>query len=209
MQKMASAITTTRRTDRRRLAARARSTAGFSLTEVIIVATLSAFIMAGVMTSFLALGRNGYNTVNYCIMESDARRALERFAQDARMASDIAWSGSDPDSTNSITLTVLTGTSSTVSVTYAYDSSTTGTTAKCFYRREGTGTPLILARNVEAFAFRRYKLQNATEYPAKNNTETKQIQLTLRCVRTGVTVVDATNALLSARVVLRNKKVTA
>jgi hypothetical protein len=41
-----------------------------------------------------------------------------------------------------------------------------------------------------------------------NDLETKQIQLTLRTVRTGVTTVNATNAVLSARVVLRNKQVS-
>jgi hypothetical protein len=63
-------------------------------------------------------------------------------------------------------------------------------------------------RNVSEFAFRRYKVINGVDYTANNDLETKQIQITLRAIRTGVTTVDTTNAVLSARVVLRNKAVT-
>jgi len=69
-------------------------------------------------------------------------------------------------------------------VTYAYDSATTGATARCFYRKTGaassTATPLILVRDVNDFAFRRYKVVNGVDYTAANDLETKQIQITLR-----------------------------
>ena len=63
-------------------------------------------------------------------------------------------------------------------------------------------------RKVSEFAFRRYKVVNGANFAAANDLETKQIQITLRSVRTGATTVAATNAVLSARVVLRNKLVT-
>lgn len=186
---------------RRRAATRA-----FTLVEVMIGATISTVVLAGVLTAFLMLGRSGYNAANYSVMEAEARRALETFSAEARMANDITW-----NSGSSITLRVVSSGSSQL-VTYAYDSSTSGATARCFYRVVGpatsTATRRILVRNVSEFAFRRYKVVNGVDYTANNDLETKQIQITLRAIRTGVTTVAATNAVLSARVVLRNKAVT-
>jgi prepilin-type N-terminal cleavage/methylation domain-containing protein len=179
---------------------------GFSLVELIVASGISSFVMVGVLSSFVLIGQNSYNAANYSIMESEARRALEMFTQEARMADNLTWNNA-----NSVTLSVVEASGSTL-VTYAYDSGTTGSTAKCFYRKTGadtsTATPLVLLRNVSDFAFRRYKVINGTDYTAVNDLETKQLQIALRTVRTGVTTVKATNAVLSARVVLRNKPVS-
>jgi Tfp pilus assembly protein PilV len=183
----------------------ARPTRGYTLVEVLISATIAGFILLGVLTTFLMIGRNGYNAANYSIMESEARRALETFSEEARMASNIIW-----NSANSVTFTVAAA--SSYQVTYAYDSSAAGATAQCFYRMLGTAASgnakLILVRNVTDFSFRRYKVINGVDYTANNDLETKQIQITLRAVRTGITTVATTNAVLSARVVLRNKVVS-
>jgi Tfp pilus assembly protein PilW len=179
---------------------------GFSLVEVMIAAGLSGFILVAILSAFLMIGRSGYNASNYCTMEAEARRALERFSQEARLAKTIVW-----NSANSVTLTVISS-SGNYDVTYAYDTSANGATAKSFYRLPGaaasTSTRLVLVRNVTDFAFRRYKVVNGVDYSAANELETKQIQITLRATRSGVTTVDATNAVLSARVVLRNKPVS-
>jgi prepilin-type N-terminal cleavage/methylation domain-containing protein len=195
------------RIDRLRPARRPRpSRRGFTLVEVMISATLGTIILAAVLSAFLMLGRSGYNAANYSIMEAEARRALEQFSSDARMANNLVW-----NSSTSVTLRVVTGGSSQL-VTYAYDSSSSGETAGCFYRKLGnassTATPLILVRNITEFAFRRYKVVNGVDFAAINDLETKQLQITLRSVRTGITTVDVTNAVLSARVVLRNKAVS-
>lgn len=191
---------------------KARRSRAFTLVEVMIGSTLSVFILAGVLSSFLMLGRSGYNAANYSIMEAEARRALETFSAEARMANNIAWA-----SDSSVTFTVVLSTGS-YRVKYAYDSATSGTTAQSFYREQVTspagmgqpavGTTRVLVRNVTEFAFRRYKVINGVDYTANNDLETKQIQITLRAIRTGYTTVATTNAVLSARVVLRNKAVT-
>ena len=182
-----------------------RGPRAFTLVEMLIAATISGFLLVGVLGTFLMIGRDGYNAANYSIMESESRRAHETFSQEARMASNITW-----NSANSVTLTDAAA--SSYRVTYAYNSSTSGATAQCFYRLPGepssTADKLILVRNVRDFAFRRYKVVNGTDYTAANDLETKQIQITLRSVRTGITTVATTNAVLSARVVLRNKAVT-
>jgi type II secretory pathway pseudopilin PulG len=182
-----------------------RRRGAFTLVEMLIGATLGSILLAGVLMTLLTMGRNGYNAANYSMMEAEARRALETFSQEARMASGIIW-----NSANSITLTVV-GSSGTYQVTYAYDTATTGDTAQCFYRQDGLPSATgrrVLVRNVTEFAFRRYKVVNGVDFSAANDLETKQIQITLRSVRTGVTTVAATNAVLSARVVLRNKSVS-
>lgn len=181
-------------------------TRGFTLVEVIIGSTIGAFVLAGVLTAFLMMGRSGYNASNYSVMEAEARRALQTFSEEARMANNITWNNA-----NSVTLRVITN-SGTQLVTYAYDTGSSGATAGAFYRVVGaassTAPRQILVRNVSEFAFRRYKVVNGVDYAAANDLETKQIQITLRARRTGVTTVAATNAVLSARVVLRNKPVT-
>lgn len=191
--------TSTSRTDRPR-------SRGFTLVEILVSTSLSTIIMTGVLSSFILMGKNSYNAANYSVMEAESRRALETFTQEARMAKNITWT-----STNQVTLSVVNDTG-TYLVTYAYDSSSTGATSKCFYRRLGgatsTATPQILVRNVTDFAFRRYKVVNGSDFTAANDLETKQLQITLRTVRTGATTVNATNAVLSARVVLRNKQVS-
>jgi prepilin-type N-terminal cleavage/methylation domain-containing protein len=173
-----------------------RRRGGFTLVEVLVSVAISSVILTGVMSTFVMLGRSGYNAGSYSIMEAQSRRALEMFSQDARMASNIAWTSSQ-----SITLTVQ-SLSATSTVIYAYDSS-----AKTFSRRSGSST-LILVRDVTDFAYRRYKVVNGVDYTATNDLETKQIQITLRTIRKANTVVDATNSVLSARVVLRNKPVS-
>ena len=197
---MDSPIITTSRAEQRTRAA------GFSLVELTVAAGISGFVLAGILTAFVMLGRSGYSAANYSTMETEARRALETFSQEARMASNIKWNGS-----SSITLTVV-NSSGTYDVTYVYDATTTGDTPQCFYRLLGASTStspkLILVRGISDFAFRRYKVVNGVDYSAISDLETKQIQITLRAIRTGATTVAATNAVLSARVVLRNKKVS-
>lgn len=167
-----------------------------------VSAGLSTILMAGILSSFVLVGRDSYNAANYSVMEAESRRALATFTAEARMADNITWT-----SATSITLSVVGNTGSYV-VTYAYNDSTVGRTARSFYRQLGAAPALILVRNVNDFAFRRYKVVNGADFTATNDLETKQLQITLRTVRTGVTTVDATNAVLSARVVLRNKHVT-
>ncbi|HKB56786.1 MAG TPA: prepilin-type N-terminal cleavage/methylation domain-containing protein [Lacunisphaera sp.] len=174
--------------------------AGFTLVELMIGAALSSFILAGVLSTFLFIGRSGANVQNYNDMEAQARKALEYFAEDTRQASAVTW-GSD---NTSLTLTV-----NSLPVVYAYS-----TSAKTFSRQDATSTK-ILVSGITSFAFSAYKintdaipLATSSDLTAANGT-TKQLQISLEASRTSTTVVAATNTVLSARFILRNKKVTA
>jgi Tfp pilus assembly protein PilV len=179
-------------------ARRARS--GFTLVEVLIGATLGTMILAGVLTTFLFLGRSGMNVQNYNDMESQARKSLELFAEDVRQASAISWSSS-----TTVTLTV-----NTAPVIYTYESS-----SSTFFRRDATGTRSLVT-GVTSFTFKAYTITGAeiTDFStatARNSASknTKQLQLTLEAARSGTTLATATNTVLSARFILRNKVITA
>jgi Tfp pilus assembly protein PilW len=173
---------------------------GFTLVELMIGASLASFILAGVLSTFLFMGRSGANVQNYNDMESQARNALEYFAEDTRQASGVVW-GSD---SNTMTLTV-----SGSPVMYTYNP-----TARTFSRRDGTSTR-VLVTGITSFSFTAYNisgnnvlLDTAAQRTAANGT-TKQLQISLEAARNTQTVVAATNTVLSARFVLRNKRVTA
>lgn len=185
----------------------------FTLVEVLIAASISSLVLAGVMSTFLMLGRSGANVANYSVMEAQSRRALEEFSQDLRMASAVTW-----NSATSITLTVPNNYPGTGGkVTYAYDSGTSKTnpSAQSFYRLPGdhaadsaltTDTARAartrLIKNVVNFTFSRFDRINN---PATLDTTTKRIQLSMTARTTSNTAVGASNIILSASYILRNK----
>jgi Tfp pilus assembly protein PilW len=172
--------------------------------EVLVATALAAVVAAGVMNSFLMLGRSGVNIAAYSRMEMQARRSLEELSQDLRMASGLTW-----NSATSITLTVPNNYTSTANkVTYAYDHTSVGATAKSFYRMPGTAgaanPKTVLIDNITTFAYARFdRMDNA----AAQDASTKRIQLTMTARTANRTAVDATNNILSASYILRNKPV--
>jgi Tfp pilus assembly protein PilW len=177
-----------------------RRLAGFTLVEIMISASLAAFIMAGMLSTFLFLGRSGANIQNYTDMESQARSALERFAEDVRQASAITWT-----SNVQISLTVNSAT-----IVYLYSSGT-----GLFSRVDASSNRTLLSGiTPNSFSFQAYSV-TGTELPlssAANLTaagaNTKQLQISLKTSRKNQTVAAATNTVLSARFILRNKPVT-
>jgi prepilin-type N-terminal cleavage/methylation domain-containing protein len=170
------------------------SRTGFTLVEVLISSTLASFILAGVISTFLFLGRSGANIQNYNDMESQARRALEQFAQDTRQASSIVWKATD-----SVELYVDGST-----ITYKYSSG-------AFLRNDR-----VILTGITRFSFKAYNLSGreitgiGTTVTLDNaGKNTKQLQLSLHASRVSQTVSTATNTVLSARFILRNKRVTA
>jgi Tfp pilus assembly protein PilW len=180
---------------------KSRRLSAFTLAEVMIGVSVSAFIMAGVMSTFLFLGRSGANIQNYNDMEAQARQALEVFAQDTRQASSITW-----NSEKDISLTV-----DSIAIRYYYDSGT------ATFRRTNTNTGVTrtLVTGIVLFEFKAYGITGSS-LPLSTTTErvtatksTKQLQLSLESSRTTRTVAAASNTVLSARFILRNKRVTA
>ncbi|MBA4138050.1 MAG: hypothetical protein C0518_12090 [Opitutus sp.] len=176
----------------------ARRARGFTLVEVLISAGLAGFILTAVLTTFLFLGRSGANIQNYTDMESQSRVALEQFAQDTRQASSITW-----NSDTSVSL-IVDGTS----ITWSYASGN-------FTRQLGASTRTMISGIVN-FSFKAYtitgtEITDLSTASARTTAgkSTKQLQVSLEAARTNQTVARATNLVLSARYILRNKRVTA
>ena len=177
-----------------------KSVRGFTLVEVLIGSSLGAFVLVGVLSSFLMLGRSGTNIAFYTEMEAQIRRSLETFSQDLRMANNVTWNNA-----TSITMTVpqnYTGAIPVNTVTYAYDSG-----AQNFYFVPGndaaaTAGKTVLLRNITNFAFSRY---NRLDSAATTDVETKRIQLSLTARNTARTVVGSSQSAISASYILRNK----
>lgn len=170
---------------------------GFTLTEVIIGATLGTIVMAGVLSTFMMLVRSGANAASYNLMESHSRRALEELSRDLRMASSVTW-----NSSTSLTLIVPDNYTTTSNrVTYAYDSD-----GKYFYRMPGiatdTNTKTVLIRNVVDLRYARY---DRVDNPSTSNQTTKRIQLTMGISTVAGVTVAVSNNILSASYILRNK----
>lgn len=178
-----------------------KSRSAFTLVELLVATGLSGIVLAAVLTSFIFIARAGIALQNYSDMETQARNAMERFAQDARMSSGVEW-----NTANSVTITIeQSGSSSTA--TYAYDSS-----ARTFSRTVGSDTQVLIT-NVRAFAFNAYSIDTQTvslgAITAATNLATKQVQISLETERAHSALALSTNKVISARFVLRNKRVTA
>jgi Tfp pilus assembly protein PilW len=183
-------------------ARRSRRDAGLTLVEVMIAGGIGTFVMTGVLSVVLMMGRSGMSASNYAGMEAESRRAVDEFAQDVRMSSDLTW-----NSSSSVTLTVPDNyATSGNKVTYGYDNSTTGPTAGSFFRQPGIATStnprFVLARNVTSLAFMRYTRTNTV---AADDFSAKRLQLTMNLRTSAQTTVDQNTLVVSASYVLRNK----
>jgi Tfp pilus assembly protein PilW len=178
-----------------------RGLRGFTLGEVLIATTLSAIIMAAILSSFLMMGRSGANAANYVTMERQARIGLERFGEDARMAKSLTTVSSSqikfviPHSADN----------GTDEVYYTYSSAN-----KTFSRLgpdpvTGTAnTTTVLIQDVQNCEFKKWLL--GTIGPATGDANTDQIQIRLTVQKTSITAVKTTNLVVSARYMLRNHK---
>lgn len=174
----------------------------FTLVELLVATSIGSFVLLGVLTTFLMLGRSGVILSNYTTMDAQTRRALEDFAQDVRMSSGITWNGD-----TSVTLTVP-GNYTTTSnlVTYAWDTTSGSATYGYFYRMPGaasaSNTKTTYIANVTAFTFYRYdRLNTATT----TDTATKRLQINMTVTMSKNTLVNATDTTISASFILRNK----
>lgn len=178
-----------------------RTRRGFTMVELMVAATLGTIIMAAVMSAFLFIGRSSIMLRNYADLETQARNAMETFAQDVRMSSAVTWA-----SETAVTMSVRSG-GADLPVRYVYDGS-----ARTF-SRTFNGTTTVLISNIRSFAFSAYSIDtepvSLASPNAATNTATKQIQIAMETERINPVLALTTNKVISARFVLRNKRVVA
>lgn len=177
---------------------------GFTLVELMVAATLAGLVLAGVVTANLQLMRGGVRVTQYAEMSSQVRRAIEQLEGDLKSASAITWNNA-----SDITLTIPTSAGGTRLVTYAWTSATQG-----FYSVPGASSAATSGRVVHVkgiplradgsagVTFARYDRDGNA---ASTDLTTKRVQVSLHLVRTAGTTAKATDTVVSAIFVLRNK----
>ena len=171
-----------------------------------IASTLSVFVLAGVLGAFLFFGRTGLAAGYYQAMESELRRGLEIFSEDVRMATDIRWT-----TPWNISLSVPASDGSSHAIAYVFEPVREGALTGNLYRIHEDGRRELLVHDVSSdFTFQRYKLEQPgyVDNTAGNDLETKQLQLNLRTLRVTAGAPASTQAAISARYILRNKRVS-
>jgi Tfp pilus assembly protein PilW len=212
MDNMDSQIFSGRRADRRQGAA-------FTLVEVLIGATLSSFVMIGVLSTFLMMGRMGANIQNYTEIEAKARESLELFSREVRLAYAVESDFSGTKVTLRIPDTTATrngtGAGSYI-VTYEFDTANSRMTRAV---NGGTASPLVTGIQLipgSSVFFKYYRFLNPENFDlgkgylynsaiARTFSEIRQIEINFLLQRKDMTVASATNKVLSARFILRNK----
>src|SRR5262249_46206528 len=116
------------------------TTRGFTLLEVLISTSLAGIVIAGMLSTFLFLGRNLSRLASQQALENETRKALIHLRRDFGLARGIK-NGTTPTS-STVTLALASG-----DVTYTYDS-----TAKNLRRQAtfGTSPDLYLLKNSQS-----------------------------------------------------------
>ena len=156
---------TKRTNDLRQRPARAR---GFTLFEVMLVTSISAFVFAGVLSAYIFLGRGLARQVNAESLESRSRLALYWFTRDVSTASTItAQNPGVGVSGTLITLNALTASPLYYSVDWSG-----GASNGILMRQVGTNPSLTLLTNLTSFSIGYYDgAGNAIAAPALAPTE--------------------------------------
>lgn len=211
--------------DLRRSFARSRQSpgAGFTIVELMIGATVAGLVMAGVLTTFLMMARTGINLQNYADIEAQSRKALEIFGQEVRAAHEVTSANA-----TSVTLSIPDASArrdtTAYSVTYRFDNAAGVLTRNGPPLGQPAGavsTSLLLTdahQITDISPFQYFRYVNPVTYPpghgyadgftaniANNVAEIKQIEFNIRVTRESVTVPTASNGVVSARFILRNK----
>ncbi|MBI5382778.1 MAG: prepilin-type N-terminal cleavage/methylation domain-containing protein [Opitutae bacterium] len=177
---------------------------GFTLVEVMVVATLGSFILLGMLTANLQVIRSQIRITHYADMETQVRRGLEQLGLDLRSASAITWNNA-----NDITLTIPTTGGASTPVTYAWSSE-----SQSFFRVPGTSSSattgrLYLVQGIPTQAdgsagltFARFGRDGQA---ATTDLATKRIVVTMSVQRKTTTMAVTSENAVSASFIMRNK----
>lgn len=182
----------------------ARNRRGFTLVEVLIAATLSVFVLAGVLAANLQVIRGGVRLAFYAEMDSQVRRALDVLARDLKAASSIKWNG-----TSDLTLTIPASGGATAQVTYAWTAA-----SGSFFRVAGASSAALngrleLVRGIAALpdgsagvTFARFDRDGVA---TTSDATTQSVQITMTVSRSARTTATASEKGVSATFTLRSK----
>ncbi|MFP4069137.1 MAG: PilW family protein [Verrucomicrobiota bacterium] len=178
---------------------------GFTLVELIVSMTLSGVILASITSTFMAFAIGSKSIGAYTEMSSQSRKTLELFSRDIRAADDVTSA--------SKTRVVVTMPDNDFyageSIEYVFDD-----LVGIFSRieREEDGTVVsnsVLLDGVERFAFCYYDpLGSLLAYGSPSLLlSIKSVQIDSELLR-DISTTDATDYIISARFMMRNRPVT-
>lgn len=151
--------------------------------------TLAGLISSALFASWGFIARSTVSIANYTEMNTVGRMGLETFSRDIRMAQDIR----DFSETG---LTLLMDNNERIIYRFEPDERA--------FIRETASDREVLFRDVDELILSRFTVLRT---PATNDLETKQVQLELRMVRQSMGL-DTSKKIVSARYIMRNKRVT-
>lgn len=175
----------------------------FTLVEVMVAATISVIVLAGVLSANLQVIRGGVRIGQYVEMETQVRRALDFLGRDLKSASAITWNNA-----SDLTLTIPVPGGTTAQVTYAWTAA-----SQAFFRVAGTSSATVIGRlelvrgipsqagGAAGVTFARFDRDGAA---ATTDAATKSIQITLTASRSARTAATSTDR-VSATYTLRSK----
>ncbi len=120
------------------------SAQGFTLVELLVGATLSAAVMAAVLSSYIYLGRGLNRLANQQTLETESRRTLDTFSKDVQLATGIDTTATLSASTVRLLIPGTTGAATTVTYTFTNDAGGNGT----LVRTTSAGDAQTLLRNI-------------------------------------------------------------
>lgn len=189
------------------------SKSGFTMAEVIMAVTISAFVLTSAYAAIMSLAKGTESLVNYTEMNNLSRNALEIFARDARMTKDVSdWSASKFSGKRK----VWNGTGYVWRyIVYEYFPNA-GTFERSVFTVDADNTPgtelenEILLYDVEDLNLVYYRMHdpeiNNFDPIARSVLEVKHVQLEALLTRNVLTT-ENTNYIISARFMMRNKYV--
>ena len=198
-----------------------KASRAFTLVELLVGATLSAAIMAAVLSSYIYLGRSMGRLTNQQSLETEARRTLAYFTQDVQSASGLTDTANLGATRVSLIVPASTGTNT---ITYYYNNTAadlpvtiSGTSVnmqanaltRCVYN--GTAiTSQLLLRNIAANGLAlKYYDGSGREYASYTNYLLGIKQLALQFSTQTGTAGNGTQTLVyqgsSSRLIMRNK----
>ena len=166
---------------------------GFSLVELMLTMFIGGIILAGATATLNLWARSSMAVGNYADMSGSTRRALDIFASDARMATDVSAS-----STSQFTFTAFGAGTSTVAVDYTFDADA-GTLTRTY-----DGASQVILEDVDQFLFAYLDLNLTT---TTNPLSVKVVRIE-SILQKRVLNISNTDEIISARFMLRNRQVS-
>lgn len=173
------------------------SNQGFTLAELLITMGLMGLIMTAILSSYIFITKSSMSMGNYAEMNEQARMAVEIFARDIRMTSDVLYVGE-----GEMSLEVSYSKDDVQTVDYIYDSDA-GEFIRIVRRIVGKDSKFVILDDLIDLEI---KFLNLIDAETENLLEIKRIHFSAKMLKKVLHIAN-TNQVISAQYMMRNRKV--